>query len=269
MLLKSIILNGTVIKQEEYTEKSIEFYEVIRVKDRALLFLQDHIKRLNHSLKMANINKTFTIGAIQSYFAKLFEVDGIKNQNVKISVNFENDHVTCALYYIESIYLQEDTYKKGVQVKTKSFERENPEIKQRTTEMQTIRKQLQLDSVYEYLLVDREGLILEGTKTNVFFVKGSQVITADTRKVLGGITRQHVADLARVHSDFKELSFAKLNLKEVEAVFLTGTSIGILPVCKVDNISFNSANNPVVLSLIKAYETWENTYIETHQLQDD
>lgn len=265
----SIILNGTVITQDEYTEKAAEFYEVIRVKDRALLFLEDHITRLNNSLKMAHIDKTFTIEAVQTDFAKLFEADGIRNQNVKLSVSFENGHLNCALYYIESVYLHEDIYKKGVQVKTKSFERENPKVKQRTTAMQTIRKQLQLDHVYEYLLVDREGLILEGTKTNVFFVKGTQIITADRGRVLGGITRQHVGDLARTHSDFTESSFAKTDLKETEAVFLTGTSIGILPVSQVDDIHLNSANNPIVLSLMKAYEAWENTYIETHQLQED
>lgn len=269
MSQKSIILNGTIIKQDEYTEKPEELYEVIRVKNRALMFLEGHIIRLNRSLKMANIDKTFTIKAIQSDFAKLFAVDGIKNQNVKLSVSLENGRLTCALYYIVSMYLKEETYKKGVRVKTKSFERESPEIKQRTNAMQMIRKQLQLDSVYEYLLVDREGLILEGTKSNVFFVRGTQVITADTGRVLGGITRQDVAELARIHSDFKESSFVKTNLKEADAVFLTGTSIGILPVCKVDEISFNSANNPVVLSLMKAYETYEDTYIKTHQLESD
>ena len=269
MSQKSIILNGTVIKQDEYTEKPEKLYEVIRVKNRAVMFLEGHIKRLNHSLKMANIDKIFTIKEVQSDFAKLFEADTIKNQNVRLSVSVENRHLTCALYYIESKYLKDDTYKKGVHVKTQSFERENPEIKQRTDAMQKIRNQLQLDTVYEYLLVDREGLILEGTKSNVFFVKGTQVITADTRRVLGGITRQDVADLARVHADFKESSFAKINLKEADAVFLTGTSIGILPVCKVDDISFNSANNPVILSLMKACKTSENTYIETHQLQSD
>ena len=107
------------------------------------------------------------------------------------------------------MYLTEETYKKGVPVKTKSFERENPEIKQLTNAMQTIRKQLQLDSVYEYLLVDREGLILEGTKTNVFFVQGSEVITADTHKVLGGITRHHVAALVRGALPFDGISICK------------------------------------------------------------
>lgn len=269
MSLKSIILNGNIIEQEEYTEDLTAFYEVIRVNNRALMFLEDHIKRLNHSLKMANIDKIITINSVKSDLAKLFKVDGIKNQNVKFSVSVQNERLICALYYRESIYLNEDTYKKGVSVKMKSFEREHPEIKQLTNAMQTIRKQLQLDSVYEYLLVDHEGLILEGTKTNVFFVKGSQVITADTHKVLGGITRHHVADLARVHYDFEESAFAKVNLNQVDAVFLTGTSIGVLPVCKVDDISFNSAINPVVLSLMKAYETCENTYIETHQLPND
>lgn len=266
---KSIILNGSVIKQDEYTEKPAEFYEVIRVKNRALLFLEDHVKRLNHSLKMANIDKTFTIAEIQSDFAKLFAADTIKNQNAKLSVSVENGHLTSALYYIESRYLQDDTYKKGVQVKTQSFERKNPAIKQRTDAMQAIRTQLQSDTVYEYLLVDREGLILEGTKSNVFFVKGAQVITAETGRVLGGITRQHVAELAREHAEFTESAFAKDDLKEVDALFLTGTSIGILPICKVDNISFNSAINPVILSLMKAYKTWEDTYIETHQLQSN
>ncbi len=266
MSLKSIILNGTIIKRQEYTEISKGFYEVIRVKDRALLFLEDHITRVNHSLKMANIDKTIEINAVKSYFAKLFEADGIKNQNVKLSVNVQDGCLTCALYYVESMYLQEDTYKEGVPVKTQFFERENPEIKQLSNAMQTIRGQLQLDSVYEYLLVDQKGLILEGTKTNVFFVQGGQVITAEPHRVLGGITRQHVADLARAQYDFEESAFAKINLTQAEAVFLTGTSIGILPVCKVDDISFNSAKNPVVLSLMQAYTTRENTYIETHQI---
>lgn len=269
MSQKSIILNGTVIKQDAYTEKPAEFYEVIRVKNQTLLFLEDHIKRLNNSLKMGDINKTFTITAVQSDFAKLFAADSIKNQNVKLSVSIENGHLSRALYYIESKYPEEETYKNGVQVKTQFFERANPEIKQRTDAMQTIRAQLQADTVYEYLLVDREGLILEGTKSNVFFVKGAQVSTAETSKVLGGITRQDVAALARVHSDFKESSFAKADLQGAEAIFLTGTSIGILPVCKVDDISYNSAQNPVVLSLMKAYKTYEETYIKTHQLQID
>lgn len=268
MSLKSIILNGTIIKQEEYIEHLAEFYEVIRVKNRALMFLEDHIKRLNNSLKMANFDKTITIQAVQSDLARLFAADGVKDQNVRLSVSVQNDRLSCALYYIDSMYLTEETYKKGVPVKTKSFERKNPEIKQLTEAMQTIRKQLQLDSVYEYLLVDREGLILEGTKTNVFFVQGSEVFTADTHKVLGGITRHHVAALVREHYLLKESAFAKINVQQADAVFLTGTSIGILPVCKVDDISFNSANNPVVLSLMQAYTKCEKEYIATHQLPD-
>lgn len=266
MALKSIVLNGTIITQKEYPENVAEFYEVIRVKNRAMLFLEDHIQRLNHSLHMANIDKRISIDGVQSDCNKLFQVDGIKDQNVKLAVSFQDGHLNCALCYIESTYLTEDTYNKGVEVKTKSFERENPEIKQRTAAMQNIRQQLQRDSVYEYLLVDREGLILEGTKTNVFFVKGRQVITADRDRVLGGITRQHVADLAREQSDFKEALFTRQHLKEVEAVFLTGTSIGVLPVCKVDDMNFDSANNPVVLSLMRAYENWVNNYIDTHQI---
>ena len=266
MSSNSIVINGHVIKKEDYREDARAYYEVIRVKDRALMFLEDHVKRLNHSLKMAKVDKIITIDAVQSDLAKLFKADGINNQNVKLSVSAGDESLRCVLHYIESFYLAEDTYKKGVPVKTKSFKRDRPEIKQLTNAMQVIRKQLEQDSVYEYLLVDDDGLILEGTKTNVFFVKDSRVITADTHRVLGGITRHHVADLARTHFQFEEAAFAKVNVHQVDAVFLTGTSIGVLPVCKVDDINFHSAENPVVLSLMQAYETCETTYIETHQL---
>lgn len=262
----SIILNGTVIEQKDYTEGIAPFYEIIRVNNRAPMFLEDHIQRLNHSLKKANIAKTVTIQAVQSDLARLFAADGVKDQNVRLSVSVESDQLHCALYYVDAKYLKEETYKKGVPVKTQFFERENPEIKQVTKAMQLIRKQLQTDSVYEYLLVDRAGLILEGTKTNVFFVKGSEVFTADPQKVLGGITRHHVAALVRKHYLLRESALAKINVQEVDAVFLTGTSISILPVCKVDDISFNSANNPVVLLLMQAYAECEKNYIATHQL---
>lgn len=266
MSSNSIIRNGNVIEKEDYTEDVGVYYEVIRVKNRALMFLEDHIKRLNCSLKKAGIDKSVTIDAVQSDLAKLFTAAGINNQNVKLSVSVEDGRLSCVLRYIESFYPVEETYKKGVFVKTKFFRRDRPEIKQVTDAMQDIRKQLMQDSVYEYLLVDDDGCILEGTKTNVFFVDGGRIVTADKRKVLGGITRHHVADLARKHFQFEEAPFAKLNLKQVEAVFLTGTSIGVLPVSKVDDISFHSAENPVVLSLMQAYEACENDYIETHQL---
>lgn len=266
MSSNSIIRNGNVIKKEEYTEDVRAYYEVIRVRDRALMFLEDHVKRLDHSLKKAGVDKTISINTIQSDLAVLFEADGIKNQNVKFSVSVEDGRLCCVLHYVESFYPDEGTYKKGVSVRTKSFEREQPEIKQLTNAMQVIRKQLQQDTVYEYLLVDDEGLILEGTKTNVFFVAGNRVITADTGRVLGGITRHYVADIAKTHFQFEEVPFVKANLQQADAVFLTGTSIGVLPVRRVDEISYSSAENPVVLSLMQAYETCENQYIETHQL---
>jgi branched-chain amino acid aminotransferase len=269
MSLRSIILNGAVVEEEAYTEDVRAFYEVIRVKDRALMFLEDHVQRLNNSLERANIQQCIATHTVQSDLARLFQVDGIKNQNVKIAVSVENEALICALYYIESTYLPEDTYKKGVPVKMKSFERENPEIKQLTNAMQALRKQLQIDNVYEYLLVDQEGLILEGTKSNVFFVQGRQIITADTQRVLGGITRHHVAQLARANYSLEESSFAKAHLNQLDALFLTGTSIGVLPVCAVDDISFDSANNPVVVSLMQAYATCEEEYIASHQLPDD
>lgn len=135
--------------------------------------------------------------------------------------------------------------------------------------MQAIRESLLEDDAYEYLLVDHEDTILEGTRTNVFFVKDGRVITADTHKVLGGITRHHVADLARRDYRLLESALPIKDLSQVEAVFLTGTSIGVLPVSRVDDMPYDSACHPVVLSLKEAYEKCAQDYILSHQLPND
>jgi branched-chain amino acid aminotransferase len=266
MVNKSIILNGMVIQQGDYQEALTVFYEVIRVNNGALMFLEDHIRRLNHSLQLANIEKEILVEEVYADLNQLFKVDGIRNQNVKYAIHVEDGLLTCALYYNESFYLGTDTYKKGVSVKLERFEREHPEIKQLTLGMATIRNRLKLDDVYEYLLVDHSDEILEGTKTNVFFVKGNRVITASTAKVLGGITRHHVAALASEYFEFDETELLVDNLDSVDALFLTGTSIGILPVYKVGDYLFDSSANPVVQSLMEQYKIFEQNYIQTHQL---
>ena len=46
------------------------------------------------------------------------------------------------------------------------------------------------NKLYEVLLVDRNGRITEGSRSNVFFVKGNKFYTGPSAMVLVGITRK-------------------------------------------------------------------------------
>lgn len=90
--------------------------------------------------------------------------------------------------------------------------------------------------VYEAIYI-REGILTEGTHTNVFGVKGGTVLThpADNH-VLAGITRTVVLELCAslgIHVDEKPIPESAL--RELDELFLACTTGEVIPVVRVDD----------------------------------
>ncbi len=60
-----------------------------------------------------------------------------------------------------------------------------------------MQRKLQESKAYEALLVNEEGYITEGSRSNVFLIKDGVIYTPADRDVLLGITRAKVIDLIR------------------------------------------------------------------------
>ncbi len=108
----------------------------------------------------------------------------------------------------------------------------------------------------EAILVDEHGTITEGSHTSVFGVQGGSVLTAPLEaNVLPGITRSLVVRLAdRVGVPIREESLHRDRLSELDELFLTGTSIDILPVTTVDGHPIGDGNpGPIAKRLRQAY----------------
>ncbi|APF19715.1 aminotransferase class IV [Caldithrix abyssi DSM 13497] len=82
----------------------------------------------------------------------------------------------------------------------------------------------------------REGLIQEGTHSNVAVVKGGIFYTPPlTRHVLPGITRQAVIELCReADIEVKEAAISKNFLLEADEVMIIGTTVEITPIVRID-----------------------------------
>lgn len=89
---------------------------------------------------------------------------------------------------------------------------------------------------HEAILVGSDGVITEGSHTSVFGVQAGSILTAPLRaNVLPGITRRLVVRLAqRVSVPILEESLHCDRLWDLDELFLTGTSIEILPVTRVN-----------------------------------
>lgn len=156
-------------------------------------------------------------------------------------------------------------YKDGVKTILYFAERENPNAKIiNTTFRERINNEIRDKNVYEAILVDSKGNITEGSRSNIFMVKDNILITSPLKKVLPGVTRGEVIEIAlRNGIEVKEEEFKASDIGELDGMFISGTSPKILPISKVDNINFN-INNDLIRKLIEEYNHEIDSYIKMH-----
>jgi branched-chain amino acid aminotransferase len=102
------------------------------------------------------------------------------------------------------------------------------------------------------ILLDIDGNVAEVTTSNIFIVKDSVLITPPPVNVLNGITRLTVLDISKeMNIKIEEKFFDLEYMQAADEVFLTGTSIEIMPVCRVENTIFQLGD--ITKLIIKKY----------------
>lgn len=89
---------------------------------------------------------------------------------------------------------------------------------------------------HEALIVSGDGCVIEGTTSNVLYVRGDELVTPpDYETLLPGITRRIVLDLAqRVELRVRQQRTSPADLAAADEVFLTSTLRELLPVVRID-----------------------------------
>ena len=97
------------------------------------------------------------------------------------------------------------------------------------------RQQVKQAQVFEAILV-RAGLVTEGAVSTVMVVQGGTVMTApEGQHILSGVTRAVVLDLARSEGiPIQERCVSQEDLYGADEVFLTGTTVEVLAVVRID-----------------------------------
>jgi branched-chain amino acid aminotransferase len=231
-------------------------YEVLRVVDGVPLFLEDHLSRFYKSAQLAGKTIRYSAAQINSFLSLLIEKDKVNNGNVLISCK-----TNLKAFFIAHKYPEISDYERGVVCGILEAERKNPNAKVfQTSVRQQANALIEKNEYYEVLLVDANGFITEGSRTNVFFIKEGKIITPTAQKVLLGITRQKTMECAaQLGFELEERNVRLDDLAAFEALFLTGTSPKILPVKSLGNFTFDSKNE-VLQGLMRKYDLLINEY---------
>lgn len=106
---------------------------------------------------------------------------------------------------------------------------------------------------FEGVLLTVEGAVAEGTTSNIFWVKGGELRTAEDRGILLGVTRSTVLEIVAAERVPCRLgAFPPEDLRAADEVFLTSTLKGILPVRRVDDARFE-VPGPVTARIAAGY----------------
>ncbi|NQU88738.1 MAG: aminotransferase class IV [Mariniphaga sp.] len=241
-------------------------YEVLRVISGVPLFLEEHLGRLQVSVIKAGIKRVIDLDSIKQNIFTLIKKNQTNKGNIRIDVSFTSEKEYVLLYFIPFKYPSEKDYKQGVRVGLFNAERKNPEAKTIQPNVREVANEL-IDSqnIFEVLLVDKHGYIREGSRSNVFFIKGNKVITPPLEIVLNGITRQKVIEILKTEiCEFEEAPVLTTNLDSFDCIFLTGTSPKVLPVNKIRNREFDTQNN--IYAIVRnRYELLINQYISARK----
>jgi D-alanine transaminase len=117
------------------------------------------------------------------------------------------------------------------------------------------RQQAKQAGVFEAILV-RNAEVTEGAVSNVIVVEDRTLITApEGFRILSGVTREVVLALARQEGlDVQERYPSQQQLYDASEVFLTGTTLEVLPVVRIDGQPIGGGHpGPVTRSLAKRF----------------
>ncbi|MDX9724926.1 MAG: aminotransferase class IV [Bacteroidales bacterium] len=255
---KKYILNGSLQSSDMFDNSLVyegeSVYEVIRMERGSPVFFNDHMERLRSSLHHQHRKPLADYSKLRNDIISLVRTEKRREINLKIVFNYNRDSENYLLYFVEPIYPSEEQYRKGVKGILFHAERKDPGSKVINHKLRSsIYHKLILEGGYEALLVNEENCVTEGSRSNIFFLKGGVLTTAPESCVLSGITRKYIIEICReknITVDYRCVPYETIGT--FDAVFMTGTSPMVLPFSCIDNIRL-SVDIPVIAELRRLY----------------
>jgi branched-chain amino acid aminotransferase len=109
------------------------------------------------------------------------------------------------------------------------------------------------------IMCNAEGEVAEGATSNIFVVRGGEIVTPHLRVgLLPGITREVVCELAdAMGRPVRHTTVRPAELRAADEVFLTSSVRGIMPVTKLDGAPIGTGQaGPITTQLHERYEAY-------------
>jgi len=217
-------------------------FELVRTYGGRPFLLEEHLERLEKSARRIDLALPWTRRSLRRIVLETLARNHLPEANLRIvvtggpSTDFMTPQGRPRLLVLVSPLPSPppEWYSKGVGIILLVTEREVTDAKSTNYLTATLaQREAARSGAAEAVYVSREGLVQEGTTSNLFLFAGGHLATPG-RGVLPGITRQTILHLAQDLFPVQIRDITRSELLDAAEIFISGTNKGIVPVVEVD-----------------------------------
>ncbi|GLB61580.1 aminodeoxychorismate lyase [Cytobacillus sp. NCCP-133] len=252
-----IYMNGEVVRKEEARISPFDhgflygmgLFETFRVYNGHPFLLDDHLKRLNRSLKVLNIKASYKRIHVLEVLESLLKKNGYQNAYIRMNVSAGSGEIGLQTDpYINPNMLifckplpprSADQEKQAVLLK---IPRNTPEGTERLKSHHYLNNILAKREAGDHpgiegIFLTKEGFLAEGVVSNLFWIKAGCLFTPSRETgILNGVTRRYVIRLAeKLGMNVQEDMYRPEAVPEADEAFVTNSIQEIVPLSSFDS----------------------------------
>ena len=250
-------------------------WEGIRLHNKKLCFLDEHLDRLYDGAKQINIDICYSKKELTNIVYKVIEANQMSSgvhMRIIISRGEKTtpyQHPSANIGPISLVIIpeykiaDEEINTNGIKLASVDIIRgtdsnQNPRINS-LSKFNCIAACLEAidKNVDEGLMLDVDGYVSTCNSTNFFIVKNNEVITSKGNYCLNGVTRMKIIEICQKENiDIIEKNFKLESVYEADEAFVTGTFAGVIPVINIDNHLISNGKRGILTKrLFNLYKT--------------
>ena len=261
-----VFLNGEFVAEENAVVSVFDqgflygdgIFESFRSVGGALYQFGDYYRRLVQSAQALCYPLAFSQQELEKILLELHSRNRLNNAYYRVTVTRGKGQIgfqrgldtdlTCLVIAREFQGFDEACYRDGIALRVAETRRNAPEaISPKIKSISNLNSLLgkleaKAAGAFEVIMLNNKQQICEGAASNIFWTRNNWVFTPDVSTgLLEGVTRSTIMRLCEEQLDLRVIpgTFHLQDLKYSDEVFITSTSLEVMPVVRVDDFTIN------------------------------
>lgn len=241
---KMMFLDGYLVPEKKSLVQSLTpgilsgkgVFETMRSYDGKIFALKEHLHRMRLGLKALGIALPLSEEKIRFYIYRALVSNRLKNARVRLTVWQGSKTARISIIVLSYQSHAPLKYRRGFKgiISDIRYDRADisPHVKSiNYLSLMAASRQARKSGNDEALLLNSKGYVVEGSRTNIFFIKGKILCTPDLLSgCLRGITRQQVLAIGpKLGLKTKQVLAKPEDIFSADEAFLTNSLLGIMP----------------------------------------